>query len=130
MMCMSQIATAAASLFHSKFHVPTQQTCRNLSVKICIGKSNKVKTSDKQMHVRYCDNSFYCKISSDKLERWSDKLIGVKSVGKCFRGLALRRKLNFNTFVRPQCAEEWSLYLTASYIWWSMRSCFGVLHIE
>ena len=49
--------------------------CRNLSVKICIGQSNKVKTSDKQMYISFCDNSFYCKISSDKLERRSDKLI-------------------------------------------------------
>ena len=36
------------------------------------------KNLDKQMHVRFCDNSFYCKISSDKLERWSDKLNGVR----------------------------------------------------
>ena len=59
----------------------TELTCRNLSVKICIDQSNKVKTSDKQMHVAFCDNSFYCKISSDKLKRRSDKLIHVRSVG-------------------------------------------------
>ena len=52
----------------------------NLSVKICTDQSNKVKTSDKQMHVAFCDNSFYCKISSDKLERRSDKLIHVRSI--------------------------------------------------
>ena len=32
------------------------------------------------MHVAFCDNSFYCKISSDKLERRSDKLIHVRSI--------------------------------------------------
>ena len=34
------------------------------------------------MHVAFCDNSFYCKISSDKLERRSDKLIHVRSIRK------------------------------------------------
>ena len=57
-----------------------QLTCRYLSVKICTDQSNKVKTSDKQMHMAFCDNSFYCKISSDKLERQSDKLIHVRSI--------------------------------------------------
>ena len=32
------------------------------------------------MKVAFCDNSFYCKISSDKLERRSDKLIHVRSI--------------------------------------------------
>ena len=32
------------------------------------------------MYVRFCDSSFYRKISSDKLERRSDKLIRVMSV--------------------------------------------------
>ena len=32
------------------------------------------------MHVGFCDNSFYCKISSDRLERRSDKLIHVRSI--------------------------------------------------
>ena len=32
------------------------------------------------MHVAFCDNSFYCKISSDKLERRSGKLIHVRSI--------------------------------------------------
>ena len=54
--------------------------CRSLSVKICIGQSNKTKTSDKQMHVRFFDDSFYSKISSDKHERRSDRLIRVRSV--------------------------------------------------
>ena len=57
-----------------------QLTCRNLSVKICTDQSNKVKTSDKQMHVAFCDNSFNFKISSDKLERRSDELIHVRSI--------------------------------------------------
>ena len=55
-------------------------SCRNLSVKICIDQSNKVKTSDKQMHVAFCDNNGYCQISSDKLERRSDNLIRVRSI--------------------------------------------------
>ena len=55
-------------------------TCRNLSVKICTDQSNKVKTSYKRFHVAFCDNSFYCKISSDKLQRRSDKLIHVRSI--------------------------------------------------
>ena len=55
-------------------------TCRNLSVKICTDESNKVKTSDKQMHVHFCDNSFVCQMYSDKFERWSNKFTRVKSI--------------------------------------------------
>ena len=47
---------------------------------IYIDQSNKVKTSDKQMHVAFCDNNGYCQISSDKLERRSNKLIRVRSI--------------------------------------------------
>ena len=54
----------------------------DLSVKICIGQSNKVNTSDKQMHVRFCDNicCFYFKIASNKLKRQSNRLVHEGSV--------------------------------------------------
>ena len=32
------------------------------------------------MHVAFCDNNGYCQISSDKLERRSNKLIRVRSI--------------------------------------------------
>ena len=126
-----------ASAKHLKIELsPKKFICRNLSVKICIGQSNKVKTSDKQTHVRFCDNSFYCKISSDKLERRSDTLIRVRSIDLTRNGLSLRpalkSRINEDYFLFISYGIE-STCICLSYVFspschfdWTVKSCQSV----
>ena len=57
------------------------------------------------MHIAFCDNSFYCKISSDKLERRSDKLIHVRSIDMTVVSITCQSRLCISKWI-----SEWKLY--------------------
>ena len=47
------------------------------------------------MNVRFCDNSFFCKMHSDEFERRSDKLIRIRSISSTLRSNCLLEQIKF-----------------------------------